>query len=338
MTDTSGNILTINQSARDMLAISDDIKDINPIADKLKDGVKLHELFTECTEKRLPINKPHIDYDNKYFRLFIAPIMMKEEQNRLIGTVILLEDVTEAHILERSKDEFFSIASHELRTPLTAVRGNTELIRQYFFDKIEDKDFREMIDDIHTSSIRLITLVNDFLDTSRLEQGRMKFNNTAFDLPGLVGETIKSLQALADEKKISLVVTRGQQPVAQVTGDRDKVKEILLNLIGNAIKFTEAGQVTVTVFADGILPDKLKEQIAVMVTDSGRGISSANQIYLFHKFQQAVSSIITRDTTKGTGLGLYISKLMIEGMNGSVFLVKSEEGKGSSFAFSLPRG
>jgi two-component system, OmpR family, phosphate regulon sensor histidine kinase PhoR len=337
MTDKDGNIITANKAALEMLKVEGSIHHFGEVNEKFKGSVNLHDLFEKCLNERKPISVPNIEHDNRYFRFFIAPILMKEEDNRTIGTVILLEDVTEAHILERSKEEFFSIASHELRTPLTAVRGNTELIRQYFFDKIQDKDFREMIDDIHTSSVRLITLVNDFLDTSRLEQGRMKFNNAPFDLPGLVGETIKSLQAIAEEKKIALVISRGSQPVSQVVGDRDKVKEILFNLIGNALKFTETGTVTVSVFAEGILPEAFKDQIAVAVTDSGRGISPQNQIYLFHKFQQAASSIITRDTTKGTGLGLYISKLMIEGMKGTILLVKSDEGQGSTFAFSLPR-
>jgi signal transduction histidine kinase len=337
MTDKDGNILTVNKAASELLKINASLHNFSQVEEHFKDNVNLHDLFNQCLNERKPINAPNISHDNKYYRFFIAPILMKEEDNRIIGTVILFEDVTEAHILEKSKDEFFSIASHELRTPLTAVRGNTELIRQYYFDKIQDQDFREMIDDIHTSSVRLITLVNDFLDTSRLEQGRMKFNNTAFDLPGLIGETVKSLEAMASEKHLELVILRGKQQVSLAMGDRDKIKEVLLNLIGNAIKFTDTGKVTVTVFKEDVLPEAVKDQIAVTVTDNGRGMSPQNQIYLFHKFQQASSSIITRDTTKGTGLGLYISKLLIEGMKGTIFLYKSEEGKGSTFAFSLPR-
>jgi signal transduction histidine kinase len=152
----------------------------------------------------------------------------------------------------------------------------------------------------------------------------------------LVGETVKSLEAIAAEKNIRLVINRGNQSVSQVVGDRDKVKEIILNLVGNAVKFSNQGEIKITVF-DSEITKANKDQIAVSVTDAGRGISPQNQMYLFHKFQQATSSIITRDTTKGTGLGLYISKLMVEGMDGSIFLEKSEEGKGATFAFTLPR-
>src|SRR5213075_2929978 len=104
----------------------------------------------------------------------------KEGKTEAIGTAILVEDVTEERVMARSKDEFFSIASHELRTPLTAIRGNTSLIQQYYKAQLKDGQLNEMVGDIHESSLRLIEIVNDFLDASRLEQGKMQFHPEPF--------------------------------------------------------------------------------------------------------------------------------------------------------------
>jgi PAS domain S-box-containing protein len=337
MTDEKEQVVTVNEMAKTMIGLGDDIvQNLSVIEKKLYPAIDLHAIHNQCKAERKSVHIDSFEYRDKYYRLFIAPILVPGENLKLIGTVIVFEDISEAKILDRSREEFFSIASHELRTPLTAIRGNTELIRQYYGDKITDPDFKEMIDDIHSGSVRLITLVNDFLDMSRIEQGRMKYTLIPFDFSELVEKTLTMLEALCAEKKISLDFDKPEFPV-MVSGDADKSKEIILNLVGNAIKFTDSGSVKVSFDPTIELPPGKTGQIVMAVTDSGRGIPAANQSLLFRKFTQAGSSILTRDTTKGTGLGLYISKLMSEGMNGSVFLAHSEEGKGSTFAFSLPK-
>jgi signal transduction histidine kinase len=232
--------------------------------------------------------------------------------------------------LQRSRDEFFSIASHELRTPLTAIRGNTSLIKQYFPDVLKDDNVHEMIDDIHDSSVRLIEIVNDFLDASRLEQDKMKLVRQPFTIEPLVEKVIYEMASLSRDKGIALTFdqeTLGEIP--QVYGDMNRVKQILYNLIGNAMKFTKQGSVTINCLIQG-------RRLKVTVTDTGPGISPEGQQLLFHKFQQTAQSIITRDDTRGTGLGLYISKLLVEHMGGEIRLEHSEVGKGSTFSFTLP--
>jgi PAS domain S-box-containing protein len=330
MTDASERIITMNSSAYQIFDLKEEILEMDVLETKLKSSVDLHALHLQCLNERRPIQSTNVLYDKKYLKIRLMPIFMPEN-SELIGTVILVEDITEARVLERSRDEFFSIASHELRTPLTAIRGNTSLIQDYYYDKLTDKDLKEMISDVHESSIRLIGIVNDFLDMSRLEQGRMKFNISAFDLPKIIGSSVKDLEPISAGKSIP-ILTEIPENLPQVTGDPDKIKEVLINLIGNALKFTEQGSVTVKA---GI-SDQDCRKIRVSVIDSGRGISKENQILLFRKFQQAETNIMTRDATKGTGLGLYISKLMIESMNGSIYLEKSEENVGSTFTFTIP--
>jgi len=115
-----------------------------------------------------------ITYGNRILSVFGAPI--RTQDDTVIGTVVLFEDITQAKVMERSKDEFFSIASHELRTPLTSIRGNSSMMMDYYADALKDPTLKEMVTDIHESSTRLIDIVNDFLDVSRIEQGKIRFD------------------------------------------------------------------------------------------------------------------------------------------------------------------
>jgi signal transduction histidine kinase len=248
-----------------------------------------------------------------------------------IGCVVLLQDTTEEQLLERSRDEFFSIASHELRTPLTSIRGNSSMILDHYGKDIHSDDLREMLYDIHESSERLIGIVNDFLDVSRLEQGRIGYHMQEVELGGVVRAVTNSMKGLLETTGLSLELGSGLQDKAAlpiVLADAARLKQILINLIGNSIKFTEHGGITITARASG-------GEVMVEVHDTGVGISPKQRSLLFHKFQQASDSILTRDAAHGTGLGLYISRLLAQGMGGSLVLAKSDPGKGSTFVLKL---
>lgn len=266
----------------------------------------------------------------KILQITISPVLfMAHDKKEHMGTVVLIEDITEDKNLQRTRDEFFTIASHELRTPLTAIRGNTSMIMEYFGDQLNDANLREMISDIYSSSLRLIELVNDFLDTSRLELGKIEFKKQEVPIIDLVESVVKELQANANEKHLSLSVNHSGYNSLYVIGDADKLKQVIFNLVGNAIKFTSEGFVTVH-FSDNA------GKVFVHIADSGKGIPKETQHLLFRKFQQAGESLYTRDAMKGTGMGLYISRLVIDRMGGSIQLEQSEVNKGSTFCFSLP--
>jgi PAS domain S-box-containing protein len=327
ITDPDGRILIINAMASTILGVSQTVDHIEHIEQLFTQPFNLADAIRTCRETNKPVNVPELGFHSKYLRLFVAPILVSTNNNEYAGTVLIIEDITEAKVIERSKEEFFSIASHELRTPLTAIRGNTSIIMDMYKDKFPDAEFGEMLDDIHVSSIRLIGIVNDFLNMSRLEQGRMNYHIGSFDLSKLIHEVMEELHSSADEKQLIFTDTVPLE-LPLVQGDKDRTKEVLINLISNSIKYTETGSVTVGVeLVDGM--------VTVLVTDTGRGISEQNRSLLFRKFQQAGDSILTRDTSKSTGLGLYISKLMTEGMGGSIGLRSSQEGVGSVFFFSL---
>jgi two-component system, OmpR family, sensor histidine kinase VicK len=332
MVDRDNNIITINHTARQALCASSSsplatIKEctLTHIEDELQGIIDLKGLINRCFVQKKTLMIREVEFQNRFLKIFITPIITIG----VIGAVILIEDITEAKILERSKDEFFSIASHELRTPLTAIRGNTAMIKDFYASKIADAEFGDMLKDIHESSIRLIEIVNDFLDMSRLEQGRMEFKREPVDLGGLIKSIIKEYQVTGSQKQVLLEFKPHTDPLPAVFVDIDKTKQVFINLIGNAMKFTEKGSVTISTAKEGGF-------IKIFVTDTGRGIAPVNQNFLFRKFQQANNSILTRDTTKGTGLGLYISKLIIEGLKGVIRLERSILGQGTTFAFTLP--
>jgi len=345
--DPKLNVVNINSSAKRLLCFAESGSTksgifLDPLAVKLEcklddierqleGSFKIREQLKASISQVKPIDN-EFAFRDLFLHILISPIVTLDgDKIRIVGAVALIEDITQKKILERSRDEFFSIASHELRTPLTSIRGNTSLIKDYY-QKIlaKDKNLNEMVDDIYSSSVRLIEIVNDFLDTSRLEQGRMKFEIKDFEAETFVEDVMKELKPISQERSIYLKMTQ-TDPKLKVKADRDKAKQVLVNLVGNSLKFTDKGGVTIA------LSEGNGGVVKFSVTDTGKGIEEANQKLLFRKFQQAGSNILTRDATRGTGLGLYISKLIVEGMGGSIWLESSIPGKGSTFSFTLPR-
>ena len=226
--------------------------------------------------------------------------------------------------LDKLKDEFVSLASHELRTPMTAIKGSLSTILDGYVGEVSG-EAREFLTAAFNENDRLIRLVNNLLNISRIEAGRFTFTTTKVDMDKLNSDVVHNLEMAAKEKGITLTYQK-DGPLPPVLADEDKVKEVIINLIGNAIKFTHKGGVTVaTVQKDG--------KIITSVTDTGSGIAKEDQDLLFKKFSQIHGSYAKQ--TGGTGLGLYISKQIIEGLKGTIWL-ESTLGKGSTFFFSLP--
>ncbi len=346
LTDVAGSIVQINSAAKRIIclakytqesgvfALSPEVMEdctIEKIQETLTNVVDFSQTVHQTITDQKPKEFKNITLGARNLHLFFSPVIAVEENFRVLGSVVLVQDETEEKVLERSKDEFFSIASHELRTPLTAIRGNAAMIRDYYLDKIPDKDAQEMVLDIHESSTRLIGIVNDFLDLSRLEQGRMKFTNENFDIAPVIEECIKELEGAVTQKNLHLTFEKPAESIPLVFADKERVEQVIVNLIGNSLKFTDQGGITI----------RLENQtpfLKVLISDTGRGIPLENQSLLFRKFQQAGSSLFTRDTTKGTGLGLYISKMIITGMGGIIRLENSSVDKGTVFSFTLPIG
>jgi len=226
--------------------------------------------------------------------------------------------------LDKMKDEFISMASHELNTPLAAIEGYLSMILDEGMGKI-DKQSRTYLSRAYASSKRLAELILDLLNVSRIEQGRLKMKYAQASLTEMIDSVIHELQIKADAKKIYLKINIDKK-LPKIWCDPDRIREVIVNLTGNAIKFTDKGGVTLKASQ----PDA--KTLRVQVIDTGRGIAKADQNKLFQKFSQVKREV---DEHQGTGLGLYISKNFVELHNGKIS-VESDEGKGATFTFDLP--
>jgi signal transduction histidine kinase len=214
--------------------------------------------------------------------------------------------------------------SHELRTPLNAILGYTELILDSIYGEPPEK-MRAVLQRLEANGKHLLNLINDVLDMSKIEAGQLTLDLADYSLKDVVHTVVTAVEPLATSKALALTPEVGKDlPTGH--GDGRRLAQVLLNLVGNAIKFTDRGQVTIKAnMSDGLF--------TVTVTDTGPGIAPSDQAKLFREFQQADNTITKQKG--GTGLGLAISKRIIE-MHGGRIWVDSKLGKGSTFTFTVP--
>ena len=241
------------------------------------------------------------------------------------GNVISVHDITAERDAAVMKNEFVSMVSHELRTPLTSIKGYVDLIAEGDAGEINEIQ-REFLGIVQENSNRLVSLINDILDISRIESGRVHLRVDPLDMPEIIQGVVDTFRTLANNSDIELMWV-AEEPMPRAAGDRDRIGQVLMNLVSNAIKYSPGGgSVTIRARQDG-------EEVVVSVIDTGIGISAEDQEKLFTKFYR-VDSSLTRDIG-GTGLGLSICKSVVELLGGDVGC-DSTAGEGSTFWFSLP--
>ena len=225
----------------------------------------------------------------------------------------------------RHKSEFLANMSHELRTPLNAIIGFSEVLLERMFGELNPKQ-EEYLQDITTSGRHLLSLINDILDLSKVEAGRMELEPGAFDLPAALESCLTLVRERATRHGVTLGLTVDER-LGQVVADERKVRQVVLNLLSNAVKFTpEGGRVALNaVRADGAAE--------ISVSDTGIGIEPGDQELIFEEFRQAGGDYTRK--REGTGLGLALARRFVE-LHGGRIWVKSEIGKGSTFTFTLP--
>lgn len=279
-------------------------------------------LLTDISMKQLDAISQRNIYTADLWALFLvlAIMILLLRHARIVDYTVLYRKLAE---VDKLKDDFISMAAHELRTPLSIIRGYASMLVESKSLAEGDHHQAELID---RSAVQLNALVEDLLNVMRIEQGRMDFTFVSLDLASAAQEVADMFSISAREKGLALTYEKNGAVMAVL--DADRIRQVLINIVGNAVKYTPAGAVTIKVFSDDT-----KKRAVVRVSDTGIGISAEEQKNLFGKFYRVKS-----DETKqirGTGLGLWITKQLVLNMKGTIS-VESIKGKGTDIEVSFP--
>ena len=236
--------------------------------------------------------------------------------------LLAIEDITERKQIDQQKDEFISIASHELKTPITSVKAYAQILGQRF-RKTGDLKSAELADKMDLQLDKLTSLIGDLLDVTKIEAGRIQFNESTFDLSELIDATVEELQRTTEKH----LITKELQPLVMISGDHDRLGQVITNFISNAIKYSpQSDKIIVKTATD-------KNNVTLSVQDFGLGLSKVDQGKVFERFYRVSGS--NQNTYPGLGLGLYISSEIIKRHKGRVW-VDGNKLNGSKFCFSIP--
>lgn len=341
--DMQGRILDANDALQAMFGYTlEEFREIN-VADLVHpdDAAAVWERYAELISGA----RDYFQIEKRYFRKngeviwsHLMVSLVRDADGVPAFQIAMLQDVTDrkradaelaaaleaADAANRAKSDFLANMSHELRTPLNAIIGFTELLADGAV--VEEAERAACLRDIHESALHLLALITDVLDLSKIEAGRMELNRELVDLPTLCSTLVGVLQARIQAKGLTLKVETGD--VTRITADARKLSQILLNLLGNAIKFTAGGG------AIALAVRRTAGGVAIDVTDTGIGIRPEDQRLLFQPFTQVDTSLARRH--EGTGLGLALTRRLVE-LHGGTISVDSALGQGSTFTVTLPQ-
>lgn len=325
--DAKNKVVLINKAALNYFHLGEDTKkskleaSLNFVSPKgiinFKELIPLNRKAYFRNDLKLITKK-----DTKKFYTSVTPLY--DENDDYTGTIIFMHDATKEEELEKKKEEFAAITSHELRTPLTVIEGYLHFLLSN--DSLNyDEETKRYLSIIHDSTLELIKLSKDILLTTKSEAGTLELLIEKTDLISLFKEVAKEYSSKINKKRIKITID-AKEKTLQLKTDKGKAKEILINLLDNAIKFTKKGSITVSIL-------KTEEEAIFSIKDTGIGIPIESQKLIFQKFYRA-EDWQTR-ATGGSGLGLYISKTLAERLGGQINF-KSKQGEGSLFVLSLP--
>jgi signal transduction histidine kinase len=329
--DRNWNAILVNPAIRSLLEIPPEVivnHNFRDIIEHPKLSARSRGLLYAMMEHDTQPLSFRIEWGNKTLSVSAAQVYdVREEGSHNIGTVTVFRDFTREAELEKLKSAFVAIVSHELRTPLNAILGYAEMFREAIYGPMNDKQIN-MAERIITNTRRLLGLINDLLDQAQIEAGKLTIHNGPLRPSELLEHVHHLLDKPASEKNLRLTSEMDDTLPETLIGDSARIEQILVNLVTNAIKFTDAGEIRIRLFH---LPHFHKWGIEV--TDTGRGIPPSELPYIFETFRQ-----VENDATRsqgGFGLGLAIVKQLVNLMNGEI-KVASEPGQGSTFTVTLP--
>lgn len=297
------------------------------IIDSLAGKVDLRTKIDEAAAKEVPIEIRELFVHDRALEITITPVRDHSGETR--GAAVILHDVTSIKALEKLRQEFTAMMVHELRAPLTAVRWSSESLLKNLSGakaQLEAAKVKESVTNIDIAATNMLELVNDLLDVAKVEAGKFDLNLQEYDLSEIIKEEVETFRAEAEGRHLTLsFITPG---VVKVKCDKVRIEQVITNLLSNAIKYTDSGQIDINLTLDSD-----QHRVIVAVKDTGMGVSREDLAVLFSKFKQLKSFDRTR---KGTGLGLVVTKGIVDAHGGKIWAESAGENLGSTFSFSLP--
>ncbi len=328
MADMHNQLMVSNPAVKTLLSIPAN-REISmfDVVDALAGKVDLRTKIEEAISKDASIKIPELFLRDKALELTITPA--KDQQGEMMGVSVILHDVTANKSLEKLRQEFTAMMVHELRAPLTAVRWSSESLLKSIDNPdhaAEVQKIKDGVTTIESAAGNMLDLVNDLLDVAKIEAGKFDLNLQEYDLVEAIKESVKTFEAQAEMKHLKLSLISVDK--CRLKFDKVRLSQVMDNLISNAIKYTDSGEIAVNVAVD-----QEAKQAVVSIKDSGLGVSREDLNQLFSKFKQLTATDRSR---KGTGLGLVVSKGIVEAHGGKIWAESPGENMGSTFSFSIP--
>jgi signal transduction histidine kinase len=327
MVDTNNQLMVYNPTVRKIFNLPvDKPLTIFDIVDGLAGKVDLRTKIEQAIKEDKPVISPEVYLKDKALEITVSPV--KDTSGNVFGASVLFHDITTEKSLEKLRQEFTAMMVHELRAPLTAVRWSSESMVKNLATAqgIDPQKIKDTAVTIETASNNMLELVNDLLDVAKIEAGKFELNLQENDLVEILVSQVRAFTPQAEMKHLTISLTN--PPKCMVKLDKVRVSQVLGNLLSNAIKYTDSGEIHVD-----LQVKEADNQVVVAVKDSGIGIPQEDLNLLFSKFKQLKSGDRSR---KGTGLGLVVSKGIVESHNGKIWAESAGENLGSIFYFSLP--
>ncbi len=303
---------------------------ISDIIALVNGALPIQEVVSGVLDGGEPKTLKRIFINNRYLGFTFMPVVYERE---IIGVGVIMHNDSEEERLKNLREDFTAMMVHELRAPLTVIRGSADMILQNK-EKFTPQDVDLFLTQIKTSAWDLLKLVNDLLDSAKIESGKFTVDKVSCDLTALLRQEVENYKVFTESKNIDLLVDLAQD-IPQLALDKEKIVQVLNNLMSNAVKFTYKGEI-VHLSDRGFIKVGTRLQggfVQVFVADNGPGIPAEVKKQLFNKFVQARESQISNES--GTGLGLAISKGIVEAHGGKIW-VEDNVPKGSVFIFTLP--
>jgi signal transduction histidine kinase/CheY-like chemotaxis protein len=332
--DVAGKVTLINRAAAQLLQVDPQAATGQPIRSLFQSfSVKgrstimdaMDRLYADpySAEYSAGITQTIIEVGMRVIQAHLSPVLT--EIGEFLGIVTVLRDITREVEADRAKTDFVSNVSHELRTPLTSIKGYSDLLLFNAAGPLTDQQ-QHFLKIIQGSADRLTTLINDLLDISRIESGRLKLETQPIQMEKILHSVAEMIRPQCDKKNLCLSMNI-EPNVGLVLGDENRLTQVVINLVSNACRYTpEGGNIAIALSSSG-------DVVRVDVTDTGIGIAPEDQAKVFQRFYRVNTPLVQE--IAGTGLGLPISRMLIEMHSGRMWLT-SEVGKGSTFTFILP--